>query len=165
MSVAVKAWISDELGLTADDLARLYGVGLSALDDHLVSMGETDQIIYERVLGDIDAVRIGYRQITISQENITVMRDLLSTYIFHPLVSMNRAGGELGWRLSGDDAQFVAFRMADIVNIDFEWSDILRLRLNRLVIWPDENAPETNQKFRDRVVDVTTYLAELSGVL
>jgi hypothetical protein len=165
MSALVRAWVGDELGLTPDDLARLYGIGASTIDDHLASMGESDQIIYERVLGDVDAVRIGYRQIEVSQENITELRDLLSTYIFHPLVSMNRASGEIGWRLSGDDAQFVAFRMADIVGMDFEWSDVLRLRLNRIVIWPDENAPEISQNFRDRVVDVATYLAELTGVL
>lgn len=161
----VKTRIGDEFGLSEKELARLYGVEPDALDEHLDSLEEGEKAIYDRIITDIDAVRVGYRQIRMNNDQIDTLRTLLKDYIFHPLVSVIRENGEIGWRLSGDDAQFVAFRASDIAGIDFEWSDVLRLRLHRVVIWPAEDAPEFDQTFRDRVVDITIYLAELTGVL
>ena len=161
----VKTRIGDELGLTDDDLARLYGVNASALDRHLASLGKENNSIYERILSDVDAARTGYRQLEVSDENIAAIRKLLKSYPFHPLVSVPMASGDIGWRLSTDDAQFVAFRAADVVGMDFDWGEVLRTRLNRAIIWPDSNMPETNQAFKDRVADITFYLMELTGVL
>ena len=161
----VKNRIGDELGLTENDLARLYGVETAALDKHLRSIGADSNSVYEQTLADVDAIRVGYRMLEVSDDHISQARTLLRDYIFHPLVSVPRAGGEVGWRLSGDDAQFVAFRTADIVGMDFDWSDVLRLRLKRLVVWPDEAMPDTDQAFRDRVADITFYLTELTGIL
>ncbi len=161
----IKARVSDELGLTEDDLARLYGIEPNAVNKHLSTLGGDSQTIYDQVLSDVDAVRIGYRQIQVGDDQIAAIRNLLSAYLFHPLVSIPTANGQIGWRLSGDDAQYVAFRSADAVGIDFEWGEVLRTRLNRAIIWPDAAMPKTDQAFRDRVADVTFYLLELSGIL
>jgi|GEM_PF-4921867 hypothetical protein len=162
----VKNRIGDEMGLTEEDLARLYGVEKKALDAHLRSLGHDSAAVFEKILSDVDAVRIGYRVLQISDDHIAAARALLGDFIFRPLVSVPMADGQIGWRLSSDDAQYVAFRTADIVGMDFEWSDVLRLRLKRLVVWPDETRPDTaDQAFRDRVADITFYLAELTGVL
>jgi hypothetical protein len=161
----VKMRVGDELGLNETDLAGLYGIEVKALDKHLSTLAGDSQTIYDRVLSDVDSVRIGYRQIEMSDEQIQAIRELLANYPFHPLVSMSTADDGVGWRLSGDDAQWVAFRAADLVNLDFNLGEVLRLRLNRAVIWPDETEPEINQAFLDRVADVTFYLMELTGVV
>ncbi len=161
----VKAKIGDELGLTDEDLARLYGVDASGVDKHLVSLGKDPDAVCQRILSDVDGVRVGYRVLQISDDHIAAIRVLLRDYIFHPLVSMEMADGRVGWKLGSDDAQFVAFRAADIVGMDHDWSEVLRLRLKRLFVWPDETMPETNRAFRDRVADITFYLMELTGVL
>jgi hypothetical protein len=161
----VKARIGDELGLTDEDLARLYGVDLKALDKHLASLGKDVDAVCQRILSDVDGVRVGYRVLQVSDKHIAAVRELLRDYIFHPLVSVEMANTQTGWRLSSDDAQFVAFRAADIVVMDHDWSEVLRLRLKRLIVWPAESKPETNKAFRDRVADITFYLVELTGVL
>ena len=161
----VKNRVADELGLTEDDLAHLYGVEVRALDKHLATFGKDNQSVYERILSDVDAARIGYRQIEVNDDQISALRQILGRYRFHPLVSIPTADGVVGWRLSGDDAQYVAFRAADIAQFDFDWGEALRLRLNRAILWPDEHKPDTNNEFRDRVADVTFYLMELSGIL
>jgi len=161
----VKARIGDEFGLTENDLARLYSIEVATLDKHLASLGKDETSVYERILSDVDAVRVGYRQIEVKDDQIAVIRGLLASYPFHPLVSVPMADQRVGWRLSGDDAQYVAFRAADAVGIDFDWGETLRLRLNRAIIWPDPAMPDTDQAFRDRVADVTFYLMELTGVL
>ncbi len=161
----VKTRIGDELGLSADDLARLYRVNAGALDQHLASLGNTPQAVSERVLTDIDAVRQQRRPFVISEEQTVALWGLLSAYPFHPLVATRTASGSNGWRLSKDDAQYAAFRMADIVGLDFERGDVLRLRLHRLIIWPTDETPGDTQGFLDSVVKVAAYLAELSGVL
>jgi len=43
----IKNRIGDELGLTQDDLARLYNVEASQLDPHLKSIGKNNKAIYE----------------------------------------------------------------------------------------------------------------------
>ncbi len=161
----VKNRIADELGLTEDDLAHLYGVEVRALDKHLASLGADNSAVYERILTDVDGARTGYRQIEVNDDQISAIRQLLSSYPFHPLVSIPTADGAVGWRLSSDDAQYVAFRAADIAQINFDGGEVLRLRLNRAVVWPDEQMPDTDSTFRDRVADVTFYLMELSGIL
>jgi hypothetical protein len=161
----VKTRISDELGLSADDLARLYGVGAGALDQHLVKLESNAQVLSERILADVDSVRQSRRRLEVSQEQTAALWEVLSTYPFHPLVATRMANGSTGWRLSKDDAQFVAFRTADIVGLDFEGGDVLRLRLHRLIIWPAEDMSSDTQAFLDRVVKVAAYLAELGGVL
>lgn len=161
----VKTRVGDELGLTDDDLVRLYGIDAKALNGHLATLGNDSKSAYEQVLSDVDAVRVGYRLIQVNNEQIAAIRKLLSAYPFHPVVSIPMADGQIGWRLSGDDAQYVAFRAADVVGIDFEWGEVLRTRLNRAIIWPDAAMPQFNKAFRDRVCDVTFYLAELTGIL
>jgi hypothetical protein len=161
----LKARIGDELGLIDDDLARLYGVDVGALDKHLRSLSGDPNAAYEQVLADVDALRTGYRILEVTDDHIKAIRRVLRDYPFHPLVSTPMADGEIGWRLSGDDAQFVAFRTADVVSMDHDWSEVLRHRLKRLVIWPAEEMPETDQAFRDRVGDITFYLVELTGLL
>lgn len=161
----IKARVGDELGLVEDDLARLYGIDASGVNKHLTTLGGDSQVIYEQVLSDVDAVRVGYRQVQVNDDQIAGLRDLLSAYPFHPLVSVPTSDGQIGWRLGSDDAQFVAFRAADAVGMDFEWGEVLRSRLNRAIIWPDAAMPKFDQTFRDRVADVTFYLLELSGVL
>ncbi|HLY27202.1 MAG TPA: hypothetical protein VKQ72_12730, partial [Aggregatilineales bacterium] len=106
----IKNRIADELGLTEDDLAHLYGVEVRALDKHLGTLGADNKSVYERILSDVDAARMGYRQIEVSDDQIGAIRNLLKKYPFHPLVSMPTADGAVGWRLSSDDAQYVAFR-------------------------------------------------------
>ncbi|MFN7209067.1 MAG: hypothetical protein ACK4P1_01580 [Aggregatilineales bacterium] len=161
----VEQHIRHELGLTTDDLCRLYGVAAEALPAQLAALGATSREALERVLSDVDAVRVGYRQLQISDDHIAQLQRLLSAYPFHPLVSLPLWDGGVGWRLSADDAQYVAFRAADIVGLDFAASDVLRRRLNTLVIGAAEQPPAFDAAFQRRVVDITCYLLELSGVL
>ncbi len=161
----IKNRIGDELGLAADDLARLYNIDPAQLDQHLRSMGKINQAVYEQLLSDIEGMRTGYRLIQVDNDQRTAMRALMHDYIFHPLVATSMVDGDVGWRLGIDDAQFVAFRTADIVGIDFDWGDMLRLRLHRLIIWPDTARPKFDQAFQDRLVEVISYLVELTGVV
>jgi hypothetical protein len=161
----VKAAVANELGLVEHDIATLYGIQDSDLDQHLRELESTTQGVYQRVLSDVDAMRIGYRRVRVTDDHIERLRSLLETYPFHPLVGVTMWDGRAGWRLSADDAQYVAYRAADIVGLEFQASDALRLRLNTLVIWPAATHPTGSQAFRDRIVDVTTYLIELVGVI
>jgi len=161
----IKTRVADELGLTEDDLARLYGVDSASVDSQLAALDNDKGAVYERVLSDVDALRMGYRLIQVSDEQIEATRAMLANYIFHRPVSVPMAAGGIGWRLSSDDAQYVAFRASDIMGIDFDWGDVLRLRLNRLILWPDATAPDMDQTFRDRLADVVFYLVELTGIL
>ena len=161
----VKTRIGDEFGLTETDLIGLYGIDASKLDKHLASLANNTNLIYERVLSDIDSVRVGYRQLEVNDDQIRSIRKLLNNYPFHPLVSVVNADGGVGWRLSGDVAQWVAFRAADVVDLDFDMGEVLRERLHRAIIWPDANEPAFNQAFIDRVADVTFYLLELTGIV
>jgi hypothetical protein len=161
----VEQHISNELGLTERDLTRLYGLEQGALYSYLLTLADDSAEVYQRVLADIDAVRVGYRQVRVNDEHIEKLRALLSVYPFHPPVGVSMWDGRDGWRLSADDAQYVAFRAADIVGLDFEAGDQLRLRLNTLVIWQADTPPTFGSAFQDRLVDITLYLIELSGVL
>lgn len=161
----IKMRIGDELGLVAEDLVRLYGVPLPDLDTHLTALESSPQAAVQRILSDVDGVRMGYRIIIVTDQHLAAIRERLRTYPFHPLVSAAGADGAIGWHLGGDDAQFVAFRMADIVGIDFDWSDVLRMRLHRLILHYSDQSPEITPTFRDRVVDVAAYLIELTGIL
>jgi hypothetical protein len=161
----VKARIGDELGLTEEALARLYGVDERGLDRRLAALGRDPGAVYQRVLTDVDSLRQSQRLIQLGEEHVAAVRALLGNYIFHPLVSVRTADEQIGWRLSSDDAQYVAFRTADTLSMDFEWGDVLRLRLNRLVIWPAEVPPAMDSAFRNRLTEVTVFLVELTGVL
>jgi hypothetical protein len=161
----VKTRIGDELGLTDEDLARLYNVDAGQLNRHLASMGKDENAVSQQILSDVDAARTNYRLLQVNDEHIAAAHEVLREYIFHPLVATPMADGNIGWRLSLDDAQFVAFRIADIVGVDYDWSDVLRYRLHRLIIWPDEKRPAINQAFYDRVAEMTFFLIELTGVL
>ncbi len=159
------ARIGDELGFTADDLAKLYGVTASELPAHLQTLGEAPEEVVTRILADLDAARVGYRQIQVSDDHIRDTRAVLADYPFHPLIRLESANQKIAWRLSGDDAQYVAFRTADVLGLDFAASDTLRLRLNRLALRHGDALPPVDATFRDLVADVTFYLAEFSGVL
>ncbi len=98
----VKARIGDELGLTDDDLARLYGVDPGGVDKHLASLGKDVEAVYQRILSDVDGVRTGYRVLQVSDDHIAAIRALLRDYIFHPLVSMEMADGRVGWKLGSE---------------------------------------------------------------
>lgn len=161
----IRKRLTEEVGLVEDDLLRLYGVTAAELDDYLISLGSSPAEVISRILSDLDAVRVGYRTVQVTDEQIATIRALLATCRFTPLISMETATHQIAWRLSGDDAQWVAYRASDVIGLDFEASDVLRLRLNRLAIWSGAEAPPFDDKFRDRVADVTFYLAELSGVL
>ncbi len=161
----VESQIGDELGLAPDDLARLYNVDTSQLDRHLLSLGNNSQAIYEQIMSDIDKMRAGYQLLEVEDEHLEAVRAVLNHYIFHPLVATPMTTGFIGWRLGTDDAQYVAFRAADIVGMDFDWGDMLRLRLHRLIIWPDEKRPAFDQAFQDRLLQVIAYLVELTGVV
>src|SRR5207244_1952393 len=113
--------------LSDNDLAALYGIEVRTLDKHLAGLALDTQATYECVLSDVDSVRIGYRQIEVNDEQIATIRKLLVDYPFHPLVSVVTADDSVGWRLSADDAQWVAFRAADVVGIDFEPGEALRM--------------------------------------
>ena len=129
----VKSKIADDLGLTEQDLARLYGVGDADLDRHLRELESGEEALYNRVMSDLDAARIGYRQFEISDQQITTVRMLLGKHKFRPFASLVQADGQVGWRLSRDDAEFVAFRSSDVVGLDLDASELVRKRLNRLV--------------------------------
>jgi len=49
--------------------------------------------------------------------------------------------------------------------MDFDWGDMLRLRLHRLIVWPDEARPNLDQAFLDHLIEVIFYLVELTGVV
>ncbi len=161
----IKARLGDEFGLVDEDLLKLYGLAPAELDDYLVTLGNSPAAVANRLISDLDAVRVGYRTIQISDEQMNAVLALLAAYPFHPMIALDTASHQKAWRLSGDDAQWVAFRVADLLGIDFEASDTLRRRLNRVAVWPRENAPAIDDEFLRRVADVTFYLAELSGVL
>src|SRR5258708_936 len=69
--------IGDELGLTPQDLARLYGINEEDLSEHLTTLGADVDSIYQQVLSDVDAVRVGYRQLQITDGQIKAIRGLL----------------------------------------------------------------------------------------
>ncbi len=161
----IRKRLTDEVGFVEDDLLRLYGVTAAELDSYLAGLGRTPPEAASRVLSDVDAVRVGYRTFQVSDEQIEAIRALLATCRFTPLNSMETATHQRAWHLSGDDAQWVAYRASDVLGLDFEASDVLRLRLNRLAIWTGDDVPPFDDQFRDRVADVTFYLAELSGIL
>jgi hypothetical protein len=161
----IVARIGDELGFAPEDLSTLYGVEISELGGQLETLGEAPEEIVTRILADLDALRVGYRQIQVSDDQIRQTRAILADYLFHPLIRLETADQHTAWRLSGDDAQYVAFRSADILGLDFAASDTLRLRLNRLALRHGEALPPVDERFRDLVADVTFYLAEFSGVL
>jgi hypothetical protein len=161
----IKARVADELGLTESDLARLYSLEESALDAYLGSLAADPNDGVSRVLADLDTIRVQHRKMSLNTEQIESIRELVGSYLFHPLISLPAASGNLAWRLSGDDAQWVAFRAADLLNIDFNASDVLRLRLNRLVVFNSDDAPPVDEVFCDHLAHITCYLAELSGVL
>ena len=167
-TVAEAAWIKtrigDELGLTEDDLARLYGVGPNDLDRHLVRLAADPEAAVQRILADVNATGTTHRLIHLSDEQITEARRLVADYPFHPLSPLEAALGH-AWRLSSDDAQWVAFRIADVIGLDFASSDILRLRLNRLGLSYESRVPDFDATFRNRVADTALYLSELAGVL
>jgi hypothetical protein len=167
-TVAEAAWIKtrigDELGLTEDDLARLYGVMPNDLDRYLVRLAADPEAAVQRVLADVNTTSTTHRHVQLSDEQITAARRLVADYPFHPLSPLEAALGH-AWRLSSDDAQWVAFRIADVIGLDFASSDILRLRLNRLGLSYEPGVPEFDAAFRNRVADTALYLSELSGVL
>ena len=160
----IRARIGDELGLTDDDLARLYSVLPGDLDRHLIGLAVDPEAAVQRVLADVNAVGAANRTITLSDEQIAAARQLVADYSFHPLSPLEAALGH-AWRLSSDDAQWVAFRIADLIGIDFATSDILRLRLNRLGLSYEPDMPPFDAAFRNRVADTALYLSELAGVL
>ena len=161
----VEQHISNELGLIERDLLKLYRLAPGALHAHLMSLGSSSNEVYQRVLADIDALRVSARRVRVSEDHVAALRALLSAYPFHPLVSLIMWDGRHGWRLSIDDAQYVAFRAADIVGLSFEDGDLLRQRLNTLVIWQADTQPAFGSAFQARLADITLYLIELSGVL
>jgi hypothetical protein len=162
----VKARLGDEIGFAAEDLGRLYGQpSEEETDAHLGSLETNENAIVDHVLSDIENVRQEHRVLAVNAEHSESIRGLLNKYHFHPLVSQFDASGGVGWKLSGDDAQYVAYRAADIVNMDFDWSDVLRIRLNRLILSHQTEPPEIDQAFRDHVADVTFYLIELTGII
>src|SRR5260221_11317013 len=93
----VKTRIGDELGLSDADLAALYGIDMRTLDKHLAGLATDTQATYERVLSDVDSVRVGYRQLEVSDEQIAAIRQPLVNYPFHPLVSVVTADDAVGW--------------------------------------------------------------------
>jgi hypothetical protein len=167
-TVAEAAWIKirigDELGLTEDDLTRLYGVTPNRLDSHLVGLAADPEAAVQRILADVHAAGTAHRVITLSDEQIAAARQLVADYPFHPLSPLEAALGH-AWRLSSDDAQWVAFRIADLIGLDFASSDIIRLRLNRLGVSYELEVPGVDAAFRNRVADTAVYLSELAGVL
>ncbi len=162
----IKARLADEFGLSEDDLARLYGLNRDDLDAHLAALedGQSSTIV-NRLISDVDAVRVGYRTVQVSDAQIEASRALLINYRFYPLIALDAAGHQHAWRLSGDDAQWIAFRISDVIGLDFEASDVLRLRLNRVAVGYGDNSPTLDGAFRDRIADIAFFLAELSGVL
>ncbi len=166
-STWVKARLSNELGLTTPDLERLYGLVPDALDEQLAALGNElgdGDAVVNRVISDVDALRMGYRTIQINDEQIAAARTLLATGKFDPLIALDAAGHMRAWRLSGDDAQWLAYRFADLIRLDFDAGDVLRLRLNRVAVGYGEFPPAADRAFRDRIADILFYLAELSGL-
>lgn len=161
----VKQHIANELGLVEHNLLTLYRVQPSELDAHLASLGSTSNEVAERVLSDVDNLRVAHRRVRATEDHVAQLRALLNAYPFHPLVGVTMYDGRSGWRLSSDDAQYVAYRAADIVGLEFEEGDLVRQRLNTLVIWPAATHPLGSPAFRDRLVEVTLYLIELVGTL
>src|SRR5579859_1603043 len=160
----IKSRIGDDLGLTEDDLMRLYGISPVQLDRYLVGLAADPEDAVQRVLSDVNAASANHRLITLSDDQIDQARRIVADYPFHPLSQLDAVLGH-AWRLSSDDAQWVAFRIADLLGLDFPSSDVLRLRLNRLGLSYEPEFPEFDAAFRNRVADTTLYLSELAGVL
>src|SRR5258708_39561356 len=100
----IKARVSDELGLTEDDLARLYSIEPNAVNKHLSTLGGDSQTIYDQVPSDVDTMRIGYRQVKVSDRQNATIRNRLRAYLFHPRDSIPPANGQIGGSPSGYDA-------------------------------------------------------------
>jgi hypothetical protein len=163
----VKARISNELGFAASDLERVYGLTPDALDAQLTALGAElggGEALVNRLMGDVDALRMGYRTVQINDDQIAATRALLAKCKFDPPIPLDAAGHAHAWRLSSDDAQWVAYRFADLIGLGFEAGDMLRLRLNRIVIAYGDLPPVMEAKLRDRIADILFYLAELSGL-
>ncbi len=161
----VKAQIAEDMGLAPADIARLYDLDEGRLDRHLATLGADASSAVQRILADVDAARIRHRYYTASPEHGEALQAILKKYPFHSLVSQPTAAGGVGGRLGSDDAQYVAYRAADIVQIDFDWGDVLRPRLHRVILYRGESAPAITPPFRDHLVEITLYLLELTGVL
>lgn len=160
----VMARIGDELGLSPDDLVALYNTRPNMLDAHLSSLGTDEAEICACVLQDIDAARLTHRRAYFDSDARAALRKVLETYPLHPLASMTLADGTTGWRLGTDDAQYLAFRAADVMDLAFEAGEALRVCLRRVAIWTDAALPERAAMLHTRILDVIGYLAELCSI-
>lgn len=160
----VIARVGDELGLSPDDLAALYNTRPDALEALLSSLGTDEAAICARVFEDIDAARMMYRRAHFDSDAMAALRKVLETYPLHPLASMTLADGTTGWRLGTDDAQYLAFRAADVMGLAFEAGEALRVRLRRVAIWTDATPPEQAAILHMRILNVIGRLAELCSI-
>lgn len=160
-----KARIGDEIGFSEADLAALYGVELADLDEYLRSLEDEPDLIWQRIIEDADALRFGYRVYEVSDAHIETLRERMMGYRFGSPATAVMASGTIGWRLNPGDAREIARITAEVIGMAADHIPELAARLSRIVTWPGMSLPDNRRSLVDRVVDLTTYLVELTGVL
>lgn len=160
-----KARIADEIGFDEDDLASLYGIQRAALDDHLAELEVEPLMIWQRVLADVDALRMGYRRRAVSDEHILQLLNVIRPYEFGALVETLATTGRIGWQMNAEDAAWVAARAAEVFGLDADEQAQLCRYLQRMIAWPNLTSPANTAEWQRRVVDMATYLVELTGIV
>lgn len=157
--------VGDEIGFNAHDIAALYGVALDDLPSYLRALAPTPVATFQRVIADADALRVGYRRIHSTDSVIAVLQEQIAHVEFSPLIPVLLAAGGTGYRLDQDQANDLAERAATVTDLPADEVPVLARRLSRMTLWNRADVPAFDHEFRDRVVDMITFLIEFSEIL
>lgn len=163
----IMARVGDEIGFDADDLAALYGVAGHDLEQYLRDLAPTPIAAFQRVIGDADALRVGYRHFESTDTYIAALQSAFAHFEFAPPVPAQLGAGGTGWLLASEQTPALAERALQIANTPADPSDQLAFarRLARIAFWNRPELPSVDAAFRDRVVDVCAYLVEYTAIL
>jgi len=160
----IKARLGDELGLSDDDLAALYQTTPGQLTEQLTASTDAPEAVVKQIIADIDGAAAHKARTAINDTQLATLKSWIGRYPIRKLVPLETVSG-LAWRLTADDAQWIAFRLADVIGLDFAASDVLRQRLNRVALSYEAAQPPWNDDLRAQITAIAIKLAELTGVL
>ena len=160
----IKSRIGDELGFSEEDLAALYKMSPADLNKQIGQFDQDVEILVAQILADVNAAINANRQAVVTETHIAAIKALIARYPIRKLVPLKAIQGP-AWRLTADDAQWVAYRLADVINLDFASSDTLRRRLNRIALSYGADQPPWDDALRSQILNTSLYLCQLAGVL